>query len=107
MDLYTSTIKYIGAKLGFYKDVGDPATLRKTSFLPAIARFFPVYVRKLKDNGGFLTGKEFVWSDFIVADYITTVENVDPEVLKDYPEMVAFRDRVYGLPKIKDYVKNR
>ncbi|KAH7721847.1 glutathione S-transferase-1 [Aphelenchoides avenae] len=82
-------------------------TLRKTAFLPAIARYFPVYVRKLKENGGFLSGKEFAWADFIVADYITTLEIVDPEVLKDYPEMVTFRDRVYALPKIKEYIATR
>ncbi|KAH7700832.1 GST-9 protein, partial [Aphelenchoides avenae] len=99
MDLYTSTIKFIGAKLGFYADLGDAATLHETAFLPAITRFFPVYLCKLKENGGFLSGKEFAWSVFIVADYVTTLEIVDPAVLKDYPEMVAFRDRVYGLPK--------
>ncbi|KAH7705027.1 Nagst-1 protein [Aphelenchoides avenae] len=107
MDVWTATIPYFGTRVGLYTDKGDAETLREQVFLPAITKFLPVYVRKLKETGAFLTGKEVAWSDFIVAEFVTTLSSIDPEVLKDYPELVQFRDRVYGLPKIKEYIAKR
>ncbi|KAI1693843.1 protein kinase domain-containing protein [Ditylenchus destructor] len=88
----------------------DAAALRKDVFLPAAARIFPQYIKQLKESkSGFLAPSGLTYVDFIVADYLEYwVSKMEPQFMKEnYPEIGAYVNKVYSVPQIKDYIKNR
>ncbi|KAI1709029.1 putative glutathione S-transferase 8 [Ditylenchus destructor] len=88
----------------------DAVALRKDVFLPAAARIFPQYIKQLKESkSGFLASSGLTYVDFIVADYLEYwVSKLEPQFMKEnYPEIGAYVNKVYSVPQIKDYIKNR
>ncbi|KAI1709035.1 putative glutathione S-transferase 5 [Ditylenchus destructor] len=107
-DVYSDMAPYFYNLLGFRE--GDKAALRKDVFLPNAERLFPQYVRLLKESGsGFLAPSGLTFVDFTVADYFDYwISKLEPEFMKEnYPEIVAFVERVYSLPQIQDHMKKR
>ncbi|KAI1720911.1 putative glutathione S-transferase 9 [Ditylenchus destructor] len=87
---------------------GDKDKMHKEVFLPAVEKYFPTYVRALKESGsGFLTKGGLTWPDFLVAEFLTTINNIDSTILKKYPELEQYRQRVHSQPTIKSYVAGR
>jgi glutathione S-transferase len=104
-DLWNETLPYFAVCAGFRE--GDKEKLSKETLLPALEKFLPIYVKKVKESGAFLFGASPTWVDFVVAEYITTLSNFASESLKSYPQMTQFRDRVYALPQLQSYLKSR
>ncbi|KAI1719244.1 putative glutathione S-transferase 6 [Ditylenchus destructor] len=87
---------------------GDKDKMHKEVLLPAVEKNFPVYVRVLKNSGsGFLTKGGLTWPDFLVAEFLTTINNMDATILKKYPDLEQYRQRVHSQPTIKSYVAAR
>lgn len=79
-------------------------------YIPAKNNLIKILNRLLKDNkSGFLVGNGLTYADLVVADHMFTLSNIkeldseDPthKILKD------FQEKIYGLPELKDYIKNR
>ncbi|KAI1701766.1 RWD domain-containing protein [Ditylenchus destructor] len=106
-DVYSDLAPYFYTLLGCRG--GDKAALRKDVFLPNAERLFPQYVRLLKESGsGFLAPSGLTFVDFTVADYFDYwINKLEPEFMENYPEIVAFVEKVYLLPQIQDYMKKR
>ncbi|KAI1709036.1 putative glutathione S-transferase 8 [Ditylenchus destructor] len=107
-DVYSDMSPYFYNVL--YNREGDTVALRKDVFLPNAERLFPQYVRLLKESGsGFLAPSGLTFVDFTVADYFEFwISKLEPEFMKEnYPEIVAFVERVYSLPQIQDHMKKR
>ncbi|KAI1709034.1 putative glutathione S-transferase 5 [Ditylenchus destructor] len=103
-DVCSDLASYFYDKIGYIE--GDTAALRKDVFLPNAERLFPQYVRLLKESGsGFLAPSGLTFVDFLVADYFEYwTSQLEPEFMKEnYPEIVAFVERVYSLPQIHKY----
>lgn len=49
----------------------------------------------------------YTWADFQIADLLTTTENIVPGSINNNAGVKAYIDRVYSIPKIKDYIANR
>ncbi|KAI1709027.1 protein kinase domain-containing protein [Ditylenchus destructor] len=108
LDAYNDLAPYFFNLAGFRK--GDTVALRKDVFLPAAARIFPQYIKQLKESkSGFLAPSGLTYVDFIVADYLESwVSKMEPQFMKEnYPEIGAYVNKVYSVPQIKDYIKNR
>ncbi|KAI1707461.1 putative glutathione S-transferase 5 [Ditylenchus destructor] len=104
-DVYSDLAPYFHNLLGFR--VGDKTALRKVVFLPNAERLFPQYVRLLKESGsGFFAPSGLTFVDFSVAVYFQYwTSEWELEFMKEnYPEIVAFVERVYS--QIQDHMKN-
>ena len=67
-----------------------------------------MFVKILKESdSGFLVKSGVTWVDFVLAEFLYTIQNMEPTVMHDYPELEEFIDRVYSLPNIKKYVEKR
>jgi glutathione S-transferase len=65
----------------------------------------------LKANGsnsnGVLVGSGVTYADLYVAHMMSRMQ-IDSEELKEkYPEIVAHRDLVFGIPSVKAYIEKR
>ncbi|KAI6183801.1 hypothetical protein M3Y97_00527900 [Aphelenchoides bicaudatus] len=72
--------------LGEYRE-GNKDQLRKNVFLPA--------------------GKSVTWVDFAISEFFTTIEEYEPFILKKYPTLVKFTEKVHQLPQIRRYIRTR
>jgi len=98
---------YFRAKVGGFGG-GDKDQLYKENFLPAVEKNFPIYVRVLKESGsGFMVKSGLTWVDFLIGEYMNTVHHMHPEVLKKYPELEQYRQRVANVSQIKKYIETR
>jgi glutathione S-transferase len=63
----------------------------------------------LKKNGGeFLLGKDYTWADLHIAHNLEFFEDtVDPNVLEGYAKLKQFKESVFNIPKVKEWVKKR
>ncbi|KAF7637865.1 hypothetical protein Mgra_00002568 [Meloidogyne graminicola] len=105
-DVYNELSSYIYTKLGFRE--GDVDQLKKTVFLPGIERIFPLFVKLLTQSGsGFFVSSGLTYIDFVLAEYFDVIRSIEPEVFGKYKELTAFIDKVYSLPKLKNYLSTR
>ncbi len=65
--------------------------------------------KSLKDGGGeFFVGGELTWADITVAHYVEAIrEKFSADLVKKYPDIQAHLDRIWGLPKIKEWFTKR
>uniref|UniRef100_A0A914CGS1 glutathione transferase n=1 Tax=Acrobeloides nanus TaxID=290746 RepID=A0A914CGS1_9BILA len=104
-DVYSELASYLYTKLGYRQ--GDPAPF-KQAFLESADKLFPTYVKLLKESGsGFFAKSGVSWADFLIANYLLSIRNNEPEVLKKHQDLEEFVDRVHALPQIKEYVEKR
>jgi len=106
-DVYSELAPYFYNVLGYRE--GNKEQLRKDVYEPGVARILPLYEKLLKESGsGFFAPSGLTFVDFMVADYLNTwVERVEPDMLKNHPELVAFVKRVHSLPQLQSYIASR
>ena len=97
---------YFAVRAGFTS--GDLNELAKEYFWPSINTAFP-YIKKVldKSGGGFVVPSGLTWVDLWVSQLIVVYRGLEPEFSKKYPWTTEYVDRVYGDPRIKDYVQSR
>jgi glutathione S-transferase len=77
-------------------------------FVPGVAKLFPKFVKLLEQSGsGFFAPSGLTYVDFVLAEYFVNVRRNEPDVFGEYPELIAFVDRVYALPQLKEYLAAR
>ena len=82
--------------------------LYKEQWLPNIQQELPILENLVKDSTtGFLSKDGVTWTDFFVAEFIHSFQQIDPEIQKKHPELISYKNRVYELPEIKEYVATR
>uniref|UniRef100_A0A914E7W2 glutathione transferase n=1 Tax=Acrobeloides nanus TaxID=290746 RepID=A0A914E7W2_9BILA len=115
-DLRTEQEPYVFARMGWAVDgVGDwkgtkedMEDLRKNCFLQAVEKHFPVFLEILKESkSGYLVNSGLTWVDFFVAEYLFTIQCLEPEIAKQHPQLFEYMKKVYSLPTITDYVATR
>ncbi|XP_070544577.1 S-crystallin SL11-like [Ptychodera flava] len=86
------------------------AEVRKELFEKLIPAAFTNMERlfsKNKDGTGFLVGDGITWADIMFYNFADGMEQVEPDVLKNFPKLQGLLERVRNNPKIKEYIKNR
>ena len=56
---------------------------------------------------GFLAPSGVTFIDFIIADSLYTMKKLEPKLLAEYPDIVKYIDRVYGLKQLAKYMGSR
>lgn len=46
----------------------------------------------------FICGDGLVWLDFALADFFQTLNLLEPILFDDYPNLLAYQKRVWGVP---------
>ncbi|KAI6207014.1 hypothetical protein M3Y94_00981200 [Aphelenchoides besseyi] len=107
LDFHSGIRPYIYTVAGFEK--GDDAQLKKSALLPTVEKFFPLYSKLLKQNGGsgFLVGKKLTFVDLQLADILFTIRTMAPEVFDRHLDLSSFIDRIYGHYFLKKYIAQR
>ncbi|KAI6181234.1 hypothetical protein M3Y98_00806900 [Aphelenchoides besseyi] len=98
--------------LDFYNGIKPyifTAQLKKSALLPNVEKFFPLYSKFLKQNGGsgFLVGKKLTFVDLQLADMLFTIRTMAPEVFDRHLDLSSFIDRIYGHYSLKKYIAQR
>jgi len=105
-DAATEVGPYIRSLIGFMP--GDNEALRRDTFIPAVEKYYPIYVKAIKESGsGFIAKSGLTYVDFTVAEFFNTIIQIEGEVMKKYPELVQYVQRVHAVPQIKKYVETR
>lgn len=110
MDFYKDTaselVPYLYVKMGYRE--GNLEQLRRDVFVPGVQQRFPLYVKLLAESGsGFFAPSGLTFVDFAIADYFRTIQIAEPELLKEYPELVKHLEKVYALTELKQYLSTR
>jgi len=65
--------------------------------------------RFLNENGGvWFVGDSLTWADIAIAEFMAVLEDCfNPDTLDNFPQLKAFKEKVFSLPKLKEYVSQR
>ncbi|KAI6229884.1 CRE-GST-9 protein [Aphelenchoides fujianensis] len=103
--VFTDSSPYLLVLGGFRE--GNKEQLRRDVFLPAVDKFFATYVQLLDESKSGFFGKRVSYADFMVSEYFYTVHRFEKFILKKYPQLVAFMERVRQLPPLVKYIRHR
>ncbi|CAF0767784.1 unnamed protein product [Didymodactylos carnosus] len=62
---------------------------------------------KLYGNGAFFVGGSLTWADLVFYEISNSLLKLDPNVLKDYQQLLKTRQEVEKHPKVSAYLKSR
>jgi len=90
-------------------DDAQKAEIIKKVLTESGPKLFPVLTADLKANGGtYLVGNGLTWADIMVAHFTELFEGfVDKSLLDNYPSIKSHQQRVFNIPKIKEYISKR
>ncbi|XP_018428572.1 PREDICTED: glutathione S-transferase 3-like isoform X2 [Nanorana parkeri] len=70
----------------------------------ALNRYLPVYEKAL-ENQEYLVGKKFSLADVHLLEAILSVEELNADILKNLPNLQAFKARISSIPTIKKFLE--
>ncbi|KAE8573714.1 glutathione S-transferase [Halyomorpha halys] len=110
-DVLVDTLGDLKQVLWQYRTEQDPAKKeeRKTNLMKEV---IPFYLRRferiIRDNKGFAVGNSVTWADFAFAVSLENFELIfGKDSLEPYPNLRGLKDRVYSLPRIKEWIARR
>jgi len=71
--------------------------------------FLVTYTRFFNENGGqYFVGDSLTWADIAVAEFVSVLEDCFCQsILENFPQLKAFKEKIFSLPKLKEYVAQR
>jgi len=94
----------------FFSKDDEKAKVAKTMTDEAIPRVCGFLEKLLADNSkntGFFVGDSATLADLLVYDGLTTLLNVNPEALSNFPKLTKLRTLVEAIPALKKYLADR
>lgn len=87
------------------KSISKKVLLRKR-LLDIMPLYFEKFARFLEDSGGeYLAGPNLTYADLAVANFLDVCEdNVNPDILNDFPTLKALKEEVFEIPAIAEWV---
>ncbi|XP_075058592.1 glutathione S-transferase 3-like isoform X3 [Mixophyes fleayi] len=70
----------------------------------ALHRYFPVYNKAL-ENQDFLVGNQLSMADVLLLDAILSVQEFHDDILQDFPNLQAFKERISEIPTINKFLQ--
>uniref|UniRef100_A0A914GZU3 glutathione transferase n=1 Tax=Globodera rostochiensis TaxID=31243 RepID=A0A914GZU3_GLORO len=108
-DIWAAFVPFLVVAVGV--EPGDKEAKKREVFLPLIYdRFVPILVEKLNNSdSGFLLPSGVTWTDFVMANALTTFNNIEQgELFKNQKVLADYEKRVYSSNEnIKKYVDGR
>jgi glutathione S-transferase len=75
---------------------------------PVSAKYLKLYSELLeKSPSGFFIGTHETHADFWIAEFIFTLNGMIPEIVSNYPILLAHLNRIHELPQLKEYIATR
>lgn len=75
-----------------------------TDCFNAIAQFLPPILNfKLSKGSLFISGDSLTWLDFLFLEMVFFMEFLYPNIFKDFPYLLPYKNRVKDLPNLKEY----
>nr|XP_056712894.1 glutathione S-transferase 3-like isoform X1 [Euleptes europaea] len=72
----------------------------------ATTRYLPVYEKALKQHGQkFLVGNCLSWADVQLLEAILMLEEKKSDILSQFPQLQAFKERTSNIPTIKKFLQ--
>jgi glutathione S-transferase len=76
--------------------------------IPGIQQFLPFFEKALaQSNSGYLVSGGLSWIDFCICEQVRWMNDSLPDLMKQFPLLLAHANRIYALPTLQDYLKNR
>ncbi|CAD5213124.1 unnamed protein product [Bursaphelenchus okinawaensis] len=95
-----------GGKPDFPEDTED--SLYSTNFLPIAQKSLSVYSKFLREaNSGFALPGGLSYADFVIAEHVQTIENLDPNLAATHPDLLDYKRRIHALPQLHNYLASR
>jgi len=71
--------------------------------------FLDTNTRFLNENGGqWFVGDSLTYADIAIAEFVSCMEDCFCQsILDNYPQLKAFKEKIFSLPKLKEYVSQR
>jgi len=71
--------------------------------------FLDTNTRFLNENGGqWFVGDSLTWADIAIAEFMSVLEDCFCQSsLDNFPQLKAFKEKIFSLPKLKEYVSQR
>ncbi|ULT87917.1 hypothetical protein L3Y34_007238 [Caenorhabditis briggsae] len=60
-----------------------------------------------KSKSGFLVGNGLTFADLVVVENLFSLEKNQHFVAAEHPILLALKEKIYGIPAIKQYVESR
>jgi len=96
-------------KLDGDKKTSDEKWAQMVSPNGTVKPFLDFNTRFLKENGGqYFVGDSLTYADIAVAEMMSELEDCFCQnILDNYPELKAFKEKILSLPKLKEHVSQR
>ncbi|KAI7815382.1 glutathione S-transferase [Rhyzopertha dominica] len=111
IDAIVDTINDLRLKLALYGYETDP-NIKESRKEPLFKETLPFYLQRLdqiaKDNNGYLAVGRLTWADIYFAavyDYFNYLAGCD--ILEEYDNLKALREKVLAIPAIKSWIEKR
>uniref|UniRef100_A0AC35FTD9 Glutathione S-transferase n=1 Tax=Panagrolaimus sp. PS1159 TaxID=55785 RepID=A0AC35FTD9_9BILA len=87
---------------------GNPDPLKQECLFDSTDRFFPIFLNFLKESkSGFMAPSGLTWVDFVITEWLTTLQNLEPTILSKHSELKEYIERVHNVSQLKEYYANR
>ncbi|VDO61970.1 unnamed protein product [Heligmosomoides polygyrus] len=105
-DFYAQIKEYYYPAMGFAE--GDVNAARENILIPARDRYLGYMTEFLKkSSSGYLAGNELTYADLILAEHVFTMLTLEPDYIKDFPEIEEHYKKVTAIPSLKIWMLNR
>jgi glutathione S-transferase len=82
--------------------------LHNEVFLPVANKSLEYYSKLLKENNsGFVLESGISYADFVVAEHLNTIFQIDESLKAKHPDLVKYMESIHSMPQIAEYVKSR
>lgn len=73
--------------------------------MPCRKQNFPIIEQTLKESGsGFLFSSGITFADFSLAELLKQWEKIEPTIFDGFSLIKEFKNRVFALPQLKEYL---
>ncbi|VDK45520.1 unnamed protein product [Anisakis simplex] len=109
-ELFGATTDFVNHALPFYKETNEA---EKKKLMVAFEKdhlepFFTQIDKILQQNGtGFFVGKQLSVADLNMLCMIGLFGSLFPTTANNYPQLIAFKDRMMSQPNIKKWIETR
>ncbi|UMM33706.1 hypothetical protein L5515_007082 [Caenorhabditis briggsae] len=106
-DFQFAFIQYVNAKSAGRPDE-EVERIRTEVYLPYKELYFDFLNRLLeKSKSGFLVGDSLTFADLVVVENLFSLGKNQHFVAAEHPKLLALKEKIYGIPAIKQYVESR
>ncbi|CAB3404418.1 unnamed protein product [Caenorhabditis bovis] len=90
------------------KSEADVEKIREEVLKPAMETYFNILKKQLeKSKSGFLVGDSVTFADLTIAENLYSLHNAGFTDLTKEPQLFEFKERIHGLPKLKEWIATR